>query len=214
MHQRAPGAAPSQSQPQSLTGRYLAATSQADDLVKELAKWFKFVRALVYLGAWSLSLIAEVLLHRRLGERYLTPIPVVIATLILLVWAGQMPRFDNPGRFTVEVIGSGFLLLAMLRWGWIRIRAMRGVHVYSRSAGLPFFVRWLPGAVGPMVTLQIIEPGVLVAAAAVLWATGNAACGLPLAIAAALVLKTAIQAGTARGQELDRRDTEQSIHTQ
>lgn len=66
-------------------------------------------------------------------------------------------------------------------------------------------MRWLPGAVSPTVTLQIIEPGLLVVAA-VLWATGNAARGLLLANAAALVLKTAIQAGTARGQELDRRD--------
>jgi hypothetical protein len=107
----------------------------------DLVKHFSFDRLLTAIAEWFLKLIctpAELLIHRRIGERYVG-VSGLLSLLLLWGWA-----------FWVDDGGPLYLLLiaCIVRIVIMRVQAVRqrreGTPIFSRSCGEPLLERFVP----------------------------------------------------------------------
>lgn len=134
------------------------------------------------------TLIPEVFLHTRFGQRYLSvEIAIVVSTLCAAMILIPSPFF--------KLLGGLFPVLAAVHLIAAALRARRGIHIHSRYTGEPHFFwwylrRWVP--IDEIVVKRWLEPGLLLILAFIMhyvdpvFAPFLAGCGVSLAIRVSL----------------------------
>lgn len=149
---------------------YRKGRQDGDFIVQEVKRFgkgahtvIKGVEGIVQLVAWGLGMAAELVLHYRFGERYLSIIPCLTMLLVLLLAIAIMP--DAGSRSTARLVFLLAIVLIGAHTGFMHYRNSKGVKWHSRSPGLPWLA--LIPVLGPRLGMAriyfVVEPMLVVA---------------------------------------------------
>lgn len=169
--------------------------AEGEKLLQTLQKLYNLIRALVLLVTSAVAFPVEMLIHYRIGERYLTFVSYLLGAFVVsltqLLHEPMSHLFS--GMYTIAIV---------VHWWMIKRRNKRGIRWHSRSMGLswPIFDRlkqnhWR--------VYQIVEPGMIGIVGLIMLKTGNDFGWYLIAAAACIVVKTAMFYAAERAKILD-----------